>query len=209
MTAEVKWPGGSAQLAYVGEGRWRRDSKVAFLREHVDALAWTIMKAPGRVEFTAPGVHETIDVVRRDDLIGVIPAHLVPLDVTSPTHQPFVQCALNWLGWHCERCWADDVARPADRVAERFSSAAFAASKQPAVLAADLHEVLAARVRASSHPEQTYERAIRELAALGHTTTFADSDGEWSTWASQWIFVTFNPPADCSVTVELAARRLE
>jgi hypothetical protein len=211
MTAEVRWPAGSARLAYVGDGRWRRDSTtVAFLREHVDAIARTIMDAPGRVEFDAPGgVHDTIEVVRRDDLMGVLPPQLVPLDVTRPTHQPFVQFAMFWLGWHCERCWADDVARRADRVDERFSSDAFAASKDPKALAADLHEVLAARVRAAPHPEQTYETAIRELAALGHTTTFSDSDGDWSTWASQWIFVTFNPPSDCSVTVEPMERRSE
>jgi len=209
MSAEVRWPGGSARLAYVGAGRWRRDSSVRFLREHVDALGWTILDSPGRVEFVAPGVHDAIDVVRRDDLIGVLPAHLVPLDVTTPSHQPFVQFAMNWLGWHCERCWADDVARPADRVDDRFSSAAFAASKDRAALAADLHEVLAARVRDAAHPEQTYETAIRELGALDHKTTFADSDGEWSTWASQWIFVTFNPPNDCSVTAGPAERRLE
>lgn len=209
MTAEVRWPGGSARLAYVGDGRWRRDSSVASLREHVDALARTVVAAPGSVEFVAPGAHDTIEVIRRDDLIGVLPPNLVPLDVTKPRHEPFVQFAMHWLDWHSERCWAEGVARPAGRVDERFSSAAFAASKDPASLIADLDAALAARVRDAARPERVYETAIRELAALGHTTTWSDSDGHWSVWASQWVVVSFEPPRSCGVTGAQAGPRSE
>jgi len=205
--AEVRWPGGSVRLAYVGGGRWRRGSSTTSLREIVDALAKRILAAPGRVEFIAPGARETIDVVRRDDLIGVLPAGLVPLDVTKPTRQPFVAFAMHWFGWNCERCWPADVKRPADRFGERFSAAAFASSPNPAALAADLDAALTARVLAAVEPEQLVESAIRELAAMGHTSTFADGDGRWSVWASQWVMVSFEPPRTCSVSVAKAGSR--
>ena len=197
--AEIRWPGGSARVAYVGGGRWRRDGRTVSLRELVEAIAKSVLAAPGQVEFTAPGVHETIDVIRRDDLIGVLPAGLIPLDLTRPTREPFVAFAMRWLDWHSERCWPDDVARPADRFGESFSASSFASSADPAALTADLDKALAARMNAATDPERLFETAIRELAALGHTTTFADGNGRWSVWASPWVVVSFDPPT-CSVT---------
>ena len=206
---EVRWSAGSVRLGYVGDGRWRRGSSIAPLREIVDAIAKTILASPGRVEFVAPGVEDVIEVVRRDDLIGVLPAGLVPLDVTSPTRQPFVAFAMHWLDWHSERCWADDVARPADRFGAEFSSDAFASSTDRAALAAKLDAALDARVAAAKNPVATFEKAIRELAALGHTSTFADGNGTWSLWSSQWIDVSFEPPRSCSVTAARVEPRSE
>ncbi len=199
--AEVRWLGEGARVAYIGGGRWRLDARtMSSLRELADSIAKSVVAAPGRVEFVAPGVHDVIEVARRDDLVGVLPRNLVPLDVTSPTREPFIAYAARWLDWNSERCWPDDVARPADRFGDELSAAAFASSSDPAALASDLDRALAARVSAATAPENVVETAIRELAALGHTSTFADSDGRWSVWASQWVIISFEPPRTCSVS---------
>lgn len=206
---EIRWPGGSVRVAYVGGGRWRRDGSRMPLRELVDAIGKRVLAAPGRVDFVAPGVEETIEVIRRADLVGVLPAGLLPLDVTSPTKEPFVAFATKWLGWHCERCWPDDVERPADRIGERFSAAAFAASSNPSALVAELDAALAARVRGAGDPENVVNTVIRELAALGHTATFADGDGRWSVWVSQWVMISFEPPRTTSVSAAQEGSRSE
>jgi hypothetical protein len=183
-------------MGYLGEDRWRvvaaGTSSEMFSGELARRLADEVEKvAGGEVHLIVPGCHDVISVVVREDLRGVLPTQCPPVDVRSATtrkgtravHTPFLNFVHPWLVNNSERAWAADAIQPLDRFGEDFAPDCFA--RDGAALAERLGDAFTRRLRASKDPAATFALGVRELAALGHDTDFADENGgDWAAWAS-------------------------
>ena len=158
----------------------------------------------GAVELIAPGVHDVARIAWRQSLVGVLPAGLVPIDVYAASrdgldrrvHRPVGELVHAWLQRHRERCRATGVPLPADRFGAEWSAAAFGLSADRGTLIAKLRHALIARIAASRAPAEVVDTAERELEALGHRCTFAESDGHWTVWGCAYFSISWSPDDD-------------
>jgi hypothetical protein len=206
---EVRWGNQVWRIGYLGEDRWCVGASEMFTAELVRRLASEVERADGgEVHLIVPGRHDVISVVVRADLRGVLPAQCAPVDVrsvttrkgTSVVQTPFVNFVHPWLVNNSERAWAADAIQPLDRFGEDFAPDCFV--RDGAALAERLGDAFTRRLRASKDPAATFALGVRELAALGHDTDFADENGgEWAAWAAGRLSIQ----ADFSPGAELAA----
>jgi hypothetical protein len=220
---QIRWNTGELRIGYLGGARWRvakRDDLgmptvteqsegdlVASLlgelsraprREKMPSPAGRTMHSLGLVDFTAPGVSDSVRAVWRTDLEGVLPEAMSLIDVVAVRQSPFGAFARDWLDQHAERCWGSGVPLPPDRFGAEFSAASFDTTPDRHALAAQLEAALLARLHASPDPGDTFHVAVRELEALGHVCTFFDGDGHWEIWCFRHVSLTWEPARDGS-----------
>ncbi len=220
---EIRWASGSVRIGFLGDDRWRVDavnelSTSALIEHLMRALESGPRGAPvpiagapnavardlGIVSLRAPRDHKQVRVAWREDLVGVLRPDLPLVDVVASVvdgverryHAPLVEYARNWLWFRAERCRAVGVPLPPDRLGDELAASSFESSPDRAALAARLEAVLNARIAASDAPARTFHQAMRELDALGHECTFADTDGKWVMWASHHWVASFHPSED-------------